>query len=53
MEVAHCLKNSEISEVGWQRAPDICVVEKEKRDESIPTFLVNVMLDKQVGENEH
>lgn len=35
--------------VGWQRATGISVVETETRDERFPTFLVNVMLDKQVG----
>lgn len=49
MEVAHCLKKSEISEIGWQRATGISVVETEMRDKSIQTSLVNVMLDKQVG----
>lgn len=34
---------------GWQRATGISVAETEKRDERFPTFLVNVMLDKQVG----
>jgi hypothetical protein len=33
----------------WQRATGISVVETDKRDERFPTFLVNVMLDKQVG----
>lgn len=35
--------------VGWQRATGISVVETEKRDERFPTFLINVMLDKQVS----
>lgn len=35
--------------VGWQRATGISVAETDKRDERFPTFLVNVMLDKQVG----
>lgn len=35
--------------VGWQRATGISVQETEKRDERFPAFLVNVMLDKQVG----
>lgn len=35
---------------GWQRATGISVVEMDKRDERFPAFLVNVMLDKQVGQ---
>jgi len=35
--------------IGWQRATGINVAEAEKRDERFPTFLVGVMLDKQVG----
>lgn len=35
MEVAHCLKKSEISEVGWQRATGISVIETEIRDKQV------------------